>query len=105
MSRHDEGSYGHDFDMDDNASDDINNVPKNLLQILPSQKTDSPTEVNLHHNKTTNFIFWKEREITSVKKQLDSKGFYLHFQNLAFPHVRRTEMMFFELVKEWDQYF
>ena len=57
MSRHDEGSHGHDFDMDDNASDDINNVPKNLLQILPTQKTDSPTEVNLHHNKTANYFF------------------------------------------------
>ena len=55
--RNDEGRHGHDFDMDDNASDDINNVHKNLLQILATQKTNSPTEVNLHHNKTANYFF------------------------------------------------
>ena len=45
MSRHDERCYGHDFDMDDNASDDINYVHQNLLQESAPQKTDSPTEV------------------------------------------------------------
>ena len=51
MSNHDEGCHSHDFDLDDNAPDDINNVHKNLLQISSPQKKDSPTEVNLHHNK------------------------------------------------------
>ena len=43
--RHDEGSHGHDFDLDDDAADDIDNVHQNLLQDSASQKTESPTEV------------------------------------------------------------
>ena len=62
MSNHDEGCHGHDFDLDDNAPDDINNVHKNLLQISSPQKTDSPTEVNLHHNKTTLLISLKREQ-------------------------------------------
>ena len=46
--RNDEGRHGHDFDMDDNASDDINNVHQNLLQDSASQKTESSTKVYSH---------------------------------------------------------
>ena len=48
--RNDEGRHGHDFDMDDNAADDINNVHQNLLQDSASQKTESSTKVYSHLN-------------------------------------------------------
>ena len=84
MSNHDEGCHGHDFDLDDNAPDDINNVHKNLLQISSPQKKDSPTEVNLHHKKTTNTLHYIIEKRAKLLFPLKNDDFSYIFNTLPF---------------------